>query len=101
MTRARRYPRKHKGRQVMTSIEDTTGDLDDLTQKILNLVDVGDIDSNTVLIALVNAFIYLMARNCPNCRKNIAKTLKKNIPEMLKEAELVAAQFEAAPEHLH
>jgi hypothetical protein len=54
------------------------------------------------LTALVHAFTFQMALACPGCRKNIARALRKGVPEMLATANRLAA--EAGPredQHLH
>lgn len=52
------------------------------------------------LTALVRAFTFQMALACPGCRKNIARQLRKRIPEMLTDANRLAAT--AGPrEHKH
>jgi hypothetical protein len=53
-----------------------------------------------VLTALVHALTFCMAFACPGCRKNIARQLRKRVPEMLADANRLAAT--AGPrEHKH
>jgi hypothetical protein len=46
----------------------------------------------TALSALQDAFVHFMTLVCPDCRKNIARKLKRDVPEMLEHANRVAAK---------
>jgi hypothetical protein len=78
-----------------------TNDSIELEQKICDLIAAEDANMATVLSALEAAFTRQMARACPDCRKSIARTLKRGVPTMLKNADRIAVALEATPTHLH
>jgi hypothetical protein len=73
----------------------------ELEQKILDLIAAEDADIATALSALERAFVFQMAGACPDCRKKIARTLKRNIRTTLKNADRLAIALDAVPMHLH
>ena len=52
-------------------------------------------DLNDVLAAMVTATTFALSLTCPECRKAIAEELRQHIPQMLAEANELAA--DAAP----
>jgi hypothetical protein len=58
-------------------------------------------DPEAVFSALVDQFIFHMSLVCPDCRKNIARKLRKSIPLMLAHANEVAATYDEPPASCH
>ena len=64
------------------------------------VIDHATDDFTDILSALVNVLTFEMELAYPGCHKNIAKQLRKRIPEMLSDANRLAAS--AGPrEHKH
>ena len=49
--------------------------------------------ARVIFEALKESLIFQMSEVCPDCRRNIAKILKRSIPEMLRAADLLAAEY--------
>jgi hypothetical protein len=63
-----------------------------LSDQIYEVVkDEDDVDA--VFSALVDQLTFHMSLGCPDCRKNIARKLKKEIPLMLAHANRMAAKY--------
>ena len=57
--------------------------VESIEQKIRAAIDLdADDDLNHVFTALAHVFSFYMAVACADCRKNIARKLRKRIPEM-------------------
>jgi hypothetical protein len=65
---------------------------------ILKAIDFDNKTTSEILDGLECAFEFVMACCCPDCRKNIAKQLRRRIPEMLARANSFAALH---PENVH
>jgi hypothetical protein len=77
----------------MNNKQDDTYEVCALSEKISNvIINDGGHTVTTALSALQDAFVHFMTRVCPDCRKNIAKKLKRDIPAMLEHANRVAAK---------
>jgi hypothetical protein len=70
-----------------------------LSEKIFEVVK--DEDHETILSALLDQIVFRMSVVCPNCRKNIARELKRAIPGMVAEATRVAVEYEDLPASCH
>ena len=82
--------------------EDDKPDVERLERKLIAIINdkTDRYEFVDTLGALVHAFTFQMALACPGCRKNIAKQLRKRVPEMLADANRLAAA--AGPrEHQH
>lgn len=44
-----------------------------------------------ILEALINRLTFEISLSCPQCRKNLAKQLRKRVPQMLEDANCIAA----------
>jgi hypothetical protein len=62
-----------------------------LEQKIIDLTIDDGADPDTIFTALQGAFVFWMSTVCLNCRRDVAKKLRANIPAMLNNANQVAA----------
>jgi hypothetical protein len=57
------------------------------------------LDVEMVFTALRNVMTFYMATVCPDCRKNIARKLKREIPMMKANADRFAAEHPDVPKH--
>ena len=81
-------------------IYDATRETDAIARRLIAAVDFKRDDLNDVLAAMVTATTFALSLTCPECRKVIAKELRKHVPVMLREADELAAKDEPA-EHRH
>jgi hypothetical protein len=72
--------------------------VEQLIEKILDVVD--DVENeHHAFNALLHAMVHVMAtRQCSNCRKDTMKLIKRILPEMLADANELAAELEDAEE---
>jgi hypothetical protein len=67
--------------------------VNELEQKLFEILAPEMDNPNRVLDALTEAFTFIMSVQCTDCRKNIARELKRRIPRMLHNANAVGAEF--------
>jgi hypothetical protein len=82
---------------------DDKSNVERIALKIIAAIKSESGDHQEILNALAHVFTFFMAVNCPDCRKNVARQLRKRIPEMLFEANRLAA-MSLGPErddHVH
>ncbi len=71
-----------------------------IEQKLLAAIDHETDSFADVLNAIVHVLTFHMALACPGCRKSIARSLRKRVPQILSDANQIAAS--AGPrEHMH
>lgn len=63
--------------------------IDEMVGDILNMFT--DEEHDTIMTTLVSALTLYVSTLCPECRKNNMRDLRKHIPEMLAEANKIAA----------
>jgi len=80
---------------------DLLPDLKELEQKIFEAINNTDCDLDTIFEALQGVMTFYMSGLCPDCRKNVARTLKRDIPRMLWTAKKFAAEHPQLSEHHH
>ena len=92
--------------------DDDVPEVAELEQKIIKAI-FGDVQNDGfapdegpkldhVLSALVGVFFFVIALACPNCRKKIARHLRKLVPGMLHQANHLAATARRTTHwHLH
>jgi len=77
--------------------------VDEILQRILEAIRPyqGRDDYDSILNALIQAISFQMAIACPICRRKFAKMLRGHIPEMLTDANRLAAlaQRDECPKH--
>jgi hypothetical protein len=87
--------RRKEQELTATPIKPDPEEVERITDEILGVL-MGDDDkiSNLVdaLEALTQTFVVLMGVSCRDCRRNIAKGLKRRIPHMIAEAHAFAEQ---------
>ncbi len=71
--------------------------VDGIERRIIEATENEEIDH--VWSALTGVMIFFMSTVCPDCRKNIARQLKRGIPGMLATANMIAATGPTPPEH--
>jgi hypothetical protein len=57
--------------------------VEQIEAKLRNSIDWQNDGIEDVLAALLRVFIFVMASTCSNCRKNIARKLRRSVPDML------------------
>jgi hypothetical protein len=75
-----------------------------IEQKIIGIIhaDDADYDFHAAMNALVHVIAFEMLLACPECRKGLAKQLKRRIPAILTQANTLAAMARSdAPCRLH
>lgn len=78
--------------------QDKTERIRELEQKIFQVTNDCD-DLDVVFNALQSTITFWMSTVCPECRKNIARTFKRKIPDMLADANRAAALRAQHPSH--
>jgi hypothetical protein len=71
----------------------------DLSKRIFDVIK--DEDPETILTALADQITFQMSLVCPDCRKNIARKLKRAIPRMLATATRTAVEYADPPASCH
>jgi hypothetical protein len=66
------------------------GNVHELVQEMLPVLERND--PNDVLAALLACFTLVAAMQCENCRKTIVEELEEHVPEILREANRLAAE---------
>jgi hypothetical protein len=79
---------------------DDKPDVERIERKLLAAIEFGSDDFEDLLTAVVRVFTFHMSLGCPDCRKNIARKLRKAVPEMLADANRLATTSPRA-EHKH
>jgi hypothetical protein len=84
-----------------TMFVDDKPEVQNIQNKLLAAIDWGHDDFGDVLTALVYVFTHCIALACPDCRKGIARQLRKRIPQMLADANQLAAEASSDREYKH
>jgi hypothetical protein len=88
----------------------TEKEADELRTKIMDLLmprlgpESNQLAPHDVIFLLSELQAFFLSLNCPSCRKKLARELKRRVPEVLEEANSIAALFADAdrPEfHVH
>ena len=81
----------------MDDVEKKIEDTDDLSERMIDMLNASDLDTNSRVIAVLDVLLSVLASiKCPDCRKMTTKALRKQlIPALIHSA------LSAPSEHTH
>jgi hypothetical protein len=70
---------------------------EELAREITEVILDAQVDAETAFRALQGAIMFRMSCLCIDCRRNVARKLKANIPKMVEGADQTAEYFDQIP----
>ena len=87
---------------TVSMFDDAKPELEAIEQRLVTAIDFQGDHLDDTFAAILNVFTFTMSLACPDCRKVVAKQLRKHVPQMLTDANRLAAMAgPTEPRHIH